>query len=166
MTDFIDECRREWRRLRVPAQVADEMAADLEADLAEAAAEGASPEDVLGEAARHPRSFAASWAEARGVARPPRMRRNLVVLAAAAVLAVSMSGAALLLFAGSRTEVGLPRPPVAAPGPPSSASTVAPPPRVTIPNDSARTLGLALVVAGLVGGAVVSVGRPWRAAVA
>ena len=45
MNDFVEECRREWRRLRVPKHLADEMAAELAADLEEAA-----PEDVLGTA--------------------------------------------------------------------------------------------------------------------
>jgi hypothetical protein len=48
VNDFVEECRREWRRLRVPDRVANEMAADLKADLDEAEAEGASPEAVLG----------------------------------------------------------------------------------------------------------------------
>jgi hypothetical protein len=161
--EFIEECRREWRRLRVPADVADEMAADLEADLAEAAAEGASPEAVLGAAAREPRSLAASWAQARGVARPLRLRRKLVAFSAILIVAVLASGAAILLFPGSRTEIGLPVPPAARPMPPSSTSASTPPPRVTIPDDSGRTLGLVLILVGLAGGAVVVVGRPWRA---
>ena len=70
MSEFVEECRREWKRLRVPDPVANEMAADLEADLAEAEAEGDSPEQVLGSGAFDPRSFAASWAAARGVAAP------------------------------------------------------------------------------------------------
>lgn len=71
MSEFVEECRREWKRLRVPDPVANEMAADLEADLAEAEAEGDSAEQVLGSGAFDPRSFAASWAAARGVAAPP-----------------------------------------------------------------------------------------------
>ncbi len=67
MNEFVDECRREWRRLGVPDPVANEMAADLTADLEEAEAEGGSPEDVLGNSAFDPRRFAASWAAARGV---------------------------------------------------------------------------------------------------
>src|SRR5438128_11349072 len=65
--DFVEECRREWKRLRVPDPVANEMAADLAADLEEAEAEGVSPEELLGSGASDPRSFAASWAAARGV---------------------------------------------------------------------------------------------------
>ncbi len=71
VNDFVEECRREWRRLRVPDPVANEMAADLKADLDEAEAEGASAEAVLGSGAFDPRSFAASWAEERGVVGPP-----------------------------------------------------------------------------------------------
>ncbi len=62
MNEFVDECRREWRRLGVPDPVANEMAADLTADLEEAEAEGGSPEDVLGNSAFDPRRFAAAWA--------------------------------------------------------------------------------------------------------
>jgi len=71
VNEFVEECRREWRRLRVPDAVANEMAADLEADLREAEAEGASAEEVLGSGAFDPRSFAASWAAERGVVPPP-----------------------------------------------------------------------------------------------
>src|SRR5262249_6625359 len=71
------ECRREWQRLSVPDQVANEMAADLKADLEEAEAEGASPEAVLGSEAFDPRSFAASWAAERGVVGPPPARVDL-----------------------------------------------------------------------------------------
>ena len=63
MTEFVQECRREWRRLGVPDPIASEMAADLTADLEEARAEGGSPEDVLGNNAFDPRRFAAAWAE-------------------------------------------------------------------------------------------------------
>src|SRR5579863_1740210 len=71
VSEFVDECRREWRRLGVPDPVANEMAADLTADLEEAEAEGGSPEDVLGNSAFDPRRFAAAWAAARGVTSPP-----------------------------------------------------------------------------------------------
>src|SRR5271154_6298483 len=51
------------------------MAADLAADLKEAEADGASPEDVLGSGAFDPQSFAASWAAERGVI-PPMTRQD------------------------------------------------------------------------------------------
>lgn len=67
MNPFVEECLREWRRLGVPDPVANEMAADLGADLEEAETEGASAEEVLGSGAFDPRSFAAAWATERGV---------------------------------------------------------------------------------------------------
>ncbi|MGA2519506.1 MAG: hypothetical protein ABSG81_01660 [Acidimicrobiales bacterium] len=70
MNEYVEECRREWRFLGVPDPVANEMAADLMADLDEARSEGATAEDVLGNSAFDPRSFAASWAVARGVTAP------------------------------------------------------------------------------------------------
>lgn len=93
MNDFVERCRREWARLRVPEPVAEEMAADLAADLREADAEGVSPEEVLGSGAFDPRSFAASWAAERGVIPPVPARQHQsvfprpLVLAAFAVLA-------------------------------------------------------------------------------
>jgi hypothetical protein len=71
MNEFVDECRREWRRLGVSDPIANEMAADLTADIEEAEAEGGSAEDVLGNSAFDPRRFAGSWAVARGVTTPP-----------------------------------------------------------------------------------------------
>ena len=40
MNAYVDECRREWKRLGVPDGLAEEMAAELEADLAEAETDG------------------------------------------------------------------------------------------------------------------------------
>ena len=65
MTSFIEECRREWRRLGVPELLADEMATDLETDLAEAEADGIPAAEILGES--DPRRFAATWASERGL---------------------------------------------------------------------------------------------------
>jgi hypothetical protein len=70
MIGFIDECRREWKRLGVPDAIANEMAFDLTADIEEAEAEGGSAEDVLGNSLFDPRRFAAAWASARGVTAP------------------------------------------------------------------------------------------------
>jgi len=108
VSDFVDECRQEWTRLGVPDAVANEMAADLTADLHEAEVEGVSAEEVVGSAVFDPRSFAASWATERGVvpdtAAPggapvlveerPGRTRMLAVVAALAVFAIA--GAALL----------------------------------------------------------------------
>jgi len=68
VSSFVEECREAWRRLGVPDPVANEMAADLTADLHEAAAEGGSLEDVLGNSAFDAPGFATAWAQARGVA--------------------------------------------------------------------------------------------------
>jgi hypothetical protein len=67
MSDFVEQCRREWGRLGVPDPVANEMATDLAADLKEAEAEGVLAEEVLGRSVFDPRSFAASWPAERGV---------------------------------------------------------------------------------------------------
>ena len=118
MNDFVEQCRREWKRLRVPDRVAEEMAADLAADLQEAEAEGASVQDVLGSGSSDPRSFAASWASERAVVPPPRMaarlpRTALVATGIAALTLVTVLGAALVLFASpsvseSTTAVDVP----------------------------------------------------------
>jgi hypothetical protein len=104
VNQFVEECRREWKRLRVPDPVADEMAAELTADLDEAAAEGAWPEEVLGSAASDPRSFAAAWAAERGVvpsrSLTARLRERSALPVAIATLAiVAAVGAALVVFA-------------------------------------------------------------------
>jgi hypothetical protein len=111
MNEFIEECRREWQRLGVPDPVANEMAADLTADIEEAESEGGSAEDVLGDSLFDPRRFAAAWASARGVsatsvpapieregllkARRRRWQRPFAALAfAAAVVFVGLVAAA------------------------------------------------------------------------
>jgi hypothetical protein len=109
VSQFVDECRQEWKRLGVPDPAANEMAADLEADLEEAKSEGISPEEVLGDGAFDPRSFAAAWASERGLIHPnqsqpapippppvehkPRHSRTLSLVSFFAVLVVL--GAAL-----------------------------------------------------------------------
>ena len=105
MSEFVDECRREWRRLGVPDPVANEMAADLTADLDEAEAEGGSPEDVLGNSAFDPRRFAAAWAAARGVTGAPMperqpLWRTPVTIAMAVLLGALILGAGLALLVG------------------------------------------------------------------
>lgn len=113
MNEFVEECRREWRRLGVRDADANEMAADLAADLGEAEAEGGSPEDVLGTSAFDPRGFAAAWAVARGVTGAtvpvpapvpdpvpaPGWRPRAAVMAAALV-GVVVAAVALVLAAG------------------------------------------------------------------
>jgi hypothetical protein len=106
MSDFVDQCRQEWRRLGVPDPLADEMAADLASDLGEAEAEGVSAEELLGSSAFDPRAFAASWASERGVVPAPpaprrRRRRPLVLTAFTALAALMLVVAALLLLSGN-----------------------------------------------------------------
>jgi hypothetical protein len=114
VSEFVEECRREWRRLGVPDPVANEMAADLTADLEEAEADGGSAEDVLGNSAFDPRRFAASWAIARGVtgSPPPEgivVRRPPLTVVATAVVGLLALGAAFILllarFHGSAVAV-------------------------------------------------------------
>lgn len=173
MSEFVDRCRAEWRRLHVPEAVANEMAADLEADLAEAAAEGSTPEDVLGSSAFDPASFAAAWAAERGVvppARPGRSRRARVVATIALPAAVAVVGAVLALTAGSGSaRVALARPVAARPflvrpfrvvGPPRLALRrgrvfIAPAFRYAVRvrggDDGQRTAGITLLAVGLTG---------------
>jgi hypothetical protein len=104
VNEFVEECRREWERLGVPDPVANEMAADLAADLKEAEAEGVAAEEVLGSGAFDPRSFARAWADARGVIeRPPligyRLPRRSPVPGLIAVFAViAVIGAVLAIY--------------------------------------------------------------------
>jgi uncharacterized membrane-anchored protein len=76
MTAFVEECRREWKRLGVPDLLAEEMATELEADLVEAEADGLSVAELLGES--DPRRFAATWASERGLVAeaPPEQKRR------------------------------------------------------------------------------------------
>jgi hypothetical protein len=105
MSDFVEQCRREWKRLGVPDPLAEEMAADLASDLKEAEAEGVSAEELLGSSAFDPRSFAASWAAERGVIPAPHgrgkdRRRPLVLTAFTALAAIAVIVTALLLATG------------------------------------------------------------------
>jgi hypothetical protein len=117
VNEFVEECRREWRRLGVPDPIANEMAADLTADIDEAEAEGGSAEDVLGNSVFDPRTFAAAWAGARGViarallasapqASAPvegRPRRRTVLAVALTAFAAFFVLAAVALLVGRRS---------------------------------------------------------------
>ena len=108
MSEFVDECRQEWHRLGVPDAMANEMAADLTADLQEAESEGVSAEEVLGSAVFDPRAFARSWATERGVVTSPasagaapvlteeRPTRTRMLALVAALAAVAIVGVALV----------------------------------------------------------------------
>ncbi len=171
MNEFVEECRREWKRLGVPDPVANEMAADLAADLEEAEAEGVSAEEVLGSGAFDSRSFATTWAAERGVIRrtPPSGSRltwrSVLPAAIAAFAPVAIIGAVLLILdSGSTSErLVLPSPP------PRELVVASPPggvwvtrdPRVRIvtfatvdTNGSSldtRGVGLVLLIVGLAG---------------
>jgi PASTA domain len=102
MTAFVEECRREWKRLGVPELLAEEMATDLEADLAEAQADGVSAAEILGES--DPRRFAETWANERGLVSeaPPRKgsrKRFWIVLAVVLVLGFVLGVLALVSLA-------------------------------------------------------------------
>jgi hypothetical protein len=106
MSDFVEQCRAEWRRLGVPDALAEEMAADLASDLSEAEAEGVSAEELLGSSVFDPRSFAASWAAERGIIPVPPSRANVrrrpvVLVAFTALAAIVMIVTALLLLTGN-----------------------------------------------------------------
>jgi len=103
MSDFVEQCRREWKRLGVADPLAEEMAADLASDLQEAEGEGISAEEFLGSS--DPRSFAASWAAERGIIPAPPgpangRRRPFALVAFTAVAAITLIVAALLLVTG------------------------------------------------------------------
>jgi hypothetical protein len=104
MSDFVEQCRREWRRLGVPDPLAEEMALDLASDLSEADAEGVSAEGLLGSSAFDPRSFAASWAAERGIipgaSKGNSRRKPIILMAFTAVAAVALIVATLLLVTG------------------------------------------------------------------
>ena len=109
MNDFVEQCRREWKRLGVPDSVAEEMTAELAADLNEAEADGVSARELLGNAATDPRSFAASWADERAViplagstARLPG--RTLILAAIAALTIITAVGAGLVLLASPQAS--------------------------------------------------------------
>jgi hypothetical protein len=155
VNDFVEECRREWRRLRVPDRVANEMAADLKADLDEAEAEGASPEAVLGSEAFDPRSFAASWAAERGVVgalpahvdRSPGRSRLLVGIGVSTL--VALVGIALVSVRAGLSVAAVQVQP-AFRFPPSQPLGV--PEGSALQTSSAfPTLGLLLVLAGVAG---------------
>jgi hypothetical protein len=117
MSDFVEQCRLEWKRLGVADPLAEEMAAELASDLREAEAEGVSAEELLGSGGSDPRSFAASWAAERGIIPPKRSRkirrRPLVLVAFTALATIVLIATALALLTGqpkvSLVRVGIPR---------------------------------------------------------
>jgi hypothetical protein len=136
------------------------MAAELEADLTAAAADGVSPRELLGD----PAPFAAAWADARGVDRP-RRTRALVLAAIALFVAVALTGSGLALFAKTTQTVR-------APGPVTLALRRTPPPNavsvtttawtsyaplsLASSRDDSRTLGIILLLVGAGGAAALT----------
>ncbi len=105
MSDFVEQCRTEWKRLGVPDSIAEEMAADLASDIREAEADGISVEELLGNSASDPPAFAASWATERGIVpvrsgRANSRRGRLALMAFTGVAATVLIVAALLLATG------------------------------------------------------------------
>jgi hypothetical protein len=125
-TVYVAECRQEWKRLGVPDGLAEEMAAELESDLAEAEADGVSAAELLGES--DPRRFAANWARERGLVSepPPQKRRRRVwpwVVLALFLLVILPTWLALQTFGSGSVSTHHSHPLV-----------VAPPARLAVPN--------------------------------
>ena len=91
MNEIVTICRKSWRRLGVPRDQADAMAAELAADLASASEDGVDPRSYV---ANDPEGFASGWAEARGLVRP---RRRILTTGVTAVLG-AIPGAFFGLF--------------------------------------------------------------------
>jgi hypothetical protein len=172
VNEYVAECRREWKRLGVSSSMADEMAAELEADLDEAP----SLDEVLGSDATDAHAFARRWAIERGVVPTPRRGLRAGVAAALAAFALAaIAGALLMIFSSpSHSEpfavaklpqlgpVGPQRvwtgPPLRLTVEPVAAVAIqaAPPPllRLVPIDDSgvdADTVGLVLLIVGLAG---------------
>lgn len=175
MNPFVAACRREWVRIGVPDAAANEMAADLEADLAEAEADGVSPEHVLGNGYFDPASFAASWASAAGVAgevrRTPKVglrRRWLYVAGALAFAAIGLLGIGLLAIS-RRSAIGISKRALLGPGfrmhvvPGMPGPFFKPTGPFAIQSSHApAAVGLLLLLAALVGiGITLWMWRPW-----
>ena len=107
MPAFIEECRYEWKRLGVPDSMAEEMATELEADLAEAQADGVSAAEILGES--DPRRFAATWARERGLVSdpPPKKSRKWLWIGLAVGSSSSSSSPCRPSHSSRRLRLGL-----------------------------------------------------------
>ena len=131
MSEFVEECRREWKRLRVPDPIANEMAADLVADLNEAEADGASPEEVLGNAAFDARTFAATWAMERGLVEHgwreswrEKIRTRPVGAIVLLVVVLAAAGAAIGVVASTHHAPGSAAPAFSTPATASSPARI------------------------------------------
>ena len=108
MNAYVEVCRQEWKRLGVPELLAEEMAAELESDLAEAEADGVSAAELLGES--DPRRFAANWASERGLVSEPtpqkRRRRIWPWIVVAVLFVLLLSWLALQTVGSSNATSG------------------------------------------------------------
>ncbi len=109
MSDFVEQCRREWKRLGVPDPLAEEMATELASDLSEAEAEGVSAQELLGRSAFDPPSFAATWASERGII--PRQQPSQTTVRGRPVFLTAFTGAAgiALIVAAALLLTGEPK---------------------------------------------------------
>jgi hypothetical protein len=154
----------------VPEIEANEMAADLEADLADAQADGASPEEVLGNGYFDAKSFAASWAIARGVVSVAPVDRGTIrirslVLALGALVGAVVAVVGLLILVRPRSGSQ------AIAAAPFGRRVIRPVPSILEnphhfffagPQSAIDPLGWVLFVAGLIGLVVIFwVWRPW-----
>jgi hypothetical protein len=170
MSRFVEECRKEWGRLGVPDVEANEMAADLETDLAEARTDGVSPEEVLGNGYFDAKSFAASWAIARGVVRLTPLDRSTIrirslLLALSALVGGVVSGVGLLILVRPRFgSQAMAVSPVGRRFNRPAPSIVVNPHQFLFegPGSGIDPLGWTLLVAGLIGLVVILwIWRPW-----
>ncbi|HLX32635.1 MAG TPA: hypothetical protein VKR79_07690 [Gaiellaceae bacterium] len=133
MNEFVERCLREWKRVGVPDAVANEMAADLDADLRDAAADDVAPEEVLGNGIFDAPAFARSWAAARGVIPPAHVpvargdRRSVPAIALAVLAVLSLVLVALVIVHRATRAVAIPRPVFWAPAPGNHPPFVFPP---------------------------------------
>lgn len=172
MSQFVHECAREWNRLGVPEAAANEMAADLEADLGDAKADGVSPEEVLGNGYFDAKSFASSWATARGFVRAnPRLPKTInlatrtLTLGVIALVSLAIGGIGFLILVGR--HVGS----AAVAASPFRARITRPVPGIFVgphrfmfagPGSALDPLGLVLLAVGVVGvGITLWFWRPW-----
>jgi hypothetical protein len=152
VSQFVDECRREWKRLGVPDPLANEMAADLTADLEEAESEGASAEEVLGTGAFDPQSFASSWAAERGLIRQSPPSRGRFFTRPGALLAL-LASAVLVILGWALVLRGSPGPPKVFAMPRPSFPPLVPGKVIAVPDHgfNVHTLGLLLLLVGIIG---------------
>lgn len=165
MNDFVERCLREWRRIGVPEAAANEMAADLDADLRDAAADDVAPEEVLGNGIFDAASFARSWAAARGlippahipVARNEGRRIGAIVLAVLAVLGAGFL--ALAIFHPTAQAVAVKRP-AFLPSPAGPHPTFLFPPSGVVEQHASISAPLGIFAFGLVAFALLA-GGAW-----